>query len=286
MTDSNTKSVRSYEAGRSVSGPIDACHVAWQELSASRHVIWHLFKRDFVAGFRQKLLGYLWIVIAPLLGIASFVFMNWTGILNPGETPIPYPIYVFMGTGMWGLLISALSTVSGGLLGNAELVIRTNIPKIAFAITGMAHLCYGLVINMVVLLIIFAAFRTAPSLVGFAVYPLVILPIIVLGMGIGLLLAVIGAVARDISGMVGTVIGLVMYVTPVVYTAEFADPNLRLLVDWNPLTYLVDTPRSLFVLGTMPHPLEFALSSLLAFTILFLSVYGFYLIKDKVAERL
>jgi ABC-type polysaccharide/polyol phosphate export permease len=282
----SAKIVRTYEADRTVSGPISAIVLASQEIYWSRHVIWHLFKRDFVAGFRQKLLGYLWIVIAPLLGIASFVFMHWTGILNPGETTIPYPIYVFIGTGMWGLLISALSTVSGGLLGNAELVIRTNIPKIAFAITGMAHLCYGLVVNMVVLLIIFAAFRLMPSPVGFLLYPLVILPIIVLGMGVGLLLAVIGTVARDISVMVGTVIGLVMYVTPVVYTAEFSDPNLNLLVEWNPVTYLVDTPRSLFVLGTIPHPLGFALASLLSFLVLILGVYGFYMIKDKVAERL
>lgn len=279
------KTIRTYEALGDILGPIDSVILAFRELYWSRHVLWHLFVRDFVAGFRQKLLGYLWIVLVPLIGIASFVFMQWTGILNPGKTEFPYPIYVYIGTSIWGLFISSLTTVASGLINNADLVMRTNIPKIGLAVTGLATLCYGLLVNLVVLVLLLFVFRLTPSPWAL-LYPLTVLPIIMLGVGMGLILSVVGAVARDITGMFVTLINLVMYVTPVVYTAQFANPVLQEVVRWNPLTYLVDAPRSLFVMGRMPEPAGYALAIVFSVAVLWLGIHAFYLIKDKVTERL
>ncbi|MGM4912865.1 ABC transporter permease [Rhizobium sp. 768_B6_N1_8] len=279
------KIVRTYEAVGDVLGPVGSVVLAARELSWSRHVLWHLFKRDFVAGFRQKLLGYLWIVLVPLLGIASFVFMQLTGILNPGNMEIPYPIYVYLGTTIWGVFISALSVVANGLIANTDLVMRTNIPKIGLAVTGLASLCYNLLVNLLVLILLLLVFGRFPS-VWVVLYPLTVLPIMALGVGIGLMLSVVGAVARDVTSMFVTLINLVMYVTPVVYTAEFANPVLQQVVFWNPLTYLVDAPRSIVVLGTVPSWLGYLAASLFSVIVLWIGVHAFYLIKDKVTERL
>ncbi|MBX4967382.1 ABC transporter permease [Rhizobium binae] len=279
------KIVRTYEAVGDVLGPVGSVVLAARELSWSRHVLWHLFRRDFVAGFRQKLLGYLWIVLVPLLGIASFVFMQLTGILNPGNMEIPYPIYVYLGTTIWGVFISAVSVVANGLIANTDLVMRTNIPKIGLAVTGLASLCYNLLVNLLVLILLLLVFGRFPS-VWVVLYPLTVLPIIALGVGIGLMLSVVGAVARDVTSMFVTLINLVMYVTPVVYTAEFANPVLQQVVFWNPLTYLVDAPRSIVVLGAVPSWLGYLAASLFSVIVLWIGVHAFYLIKDKVTERL
>lgn len=277
--------IRTYEAQGEVLGPVRSLLLAGNELYWSRHVLWHLFVRDFVAGFRQRLLGYLWIVIVPLLGIASFVFMQFTGILNPGQTEFPYPIFVFIGTTIWGIFITALTVVSNGLISNTDLVMRTNIPKIGLAITGLAQLFYNLFVNLVVLVLLMAVFGLVPSIWAL-IYPLAVLPIIMLGVGIGLILSVIGAVARDVTSMFTSLINLVMYVTPVVYTADFKSIALQRVVHWNPLTYLVDSPRSLFVLGSLPSAVGYAAASLFSILVLWLGIHAFYLIKDKVAERL
>jgi ABC-type polysaccharide/polyol phosphate export permease len=279
------KIVRTYEALGEVLGPISSVILAARELSWSRHVLWHLFKRDFVAGFRQKLLGYLWIVLVPLLGIASFVFMEMTGILNPGNTEFPYPIYVYIGTTVWGIFVTAMSVVANGLIANTDLVMRTNIPKIGLAVTGLAALCYNLVVNFAVLIVLMFVFGRLPSIWALF-YPLMVLPIIMLGVGIGLMLSVVGAVARDITGMFITLINLVMYVTPVVYTAGFSNPLLQQIVFWNPLTYLVDAPRSVFVLGIIPYWPGYLAATLFSMAVLWIGVHAFYLIKDKVTERL
>jgi lipopolysaccharide transport system permease protein len=107
-----------------------------------------------------------------------------------------------------------------------------------------------------------------------------------LGVGVGLILSVVGAVARDVTGMFTTLINLAMYVTPVVYTAQFSDPLLKGIVYWNPLTYLIDSPRSLLVLGRMPNPVGYVSAILFSTAVLWLGIHTFYLIKDKVTERL
>jgi len=283
--DRKNKSIRVYEASGARLGVVSSLALAGRELYSARHVIWRLFVRDFVAGFRQRLLGYLWVLLAPLLGIASFVFMQQIGVLNPGRTEIPYPIFVYIGTSVWGLLLGAVTNVSGGLIGNADLVIRTSIPKIAFAVTGMATICYGLLVNLAVLLLLLAWFGRPPSAWAL-LYPLAVLPMLLLGVGFGLFLAVVGAVARDITGMFTTLLGLVMYLTPVVYATDFPNPVLKAITRWNPLTYLIDAPRSLFVLGRVPEPARYAWSSLACVLVLIAGVHAFYLIKDRVAERL
>jgi lipopolysaccharide transport system permease protein len=77
-----------------------------------------------------------------------------------------------------------------------------------------------------------------------------------------------------------------MYITPVIYLGTLPNPNLQPLLDYNPLTYLVDGPRSLFLFGSMAHPASFAASSALACLILSLGIHGFYLVQDHVAERI
>ena len=277
--------IRIYEAVGEAPGPLRTLQLAAGELYWSRHVLWHLFVRDFVAGFRQKLFGYFWIVLLPLTGIASFVFMEVTGILNPGPTEIPYPIYVFIGTSIWGTFITAMTTVASGLINNADLVMRTNIPKMGLAVTGLASIAYNLLVSVLVLVLLMALFGRLPSIWGIF-YPLAVIPILLIGVGVGLILSVIGAVARDVTGMFVTFVNLVMYLTPVVYTAQFNNRWLQLIVRWNPLTYLVDTPRALFAVGRLPNSIGFGLSTLLAFFILWLGIHSFYLIKDKVTERL
>ncbi len=285
VADDGAKTIRTYEALGVAPGPVESLRAAVRELSWSRHVLWHLFVRDFVAGFRQKLLGYLWLVLVPILGIASFVFMQWTGILNPGETGIPYPVFVYVGTTVWGLFISGLTVVANGLISNTDLVMRTNIPKIGLAVTGLATVFYNLLVNVLVLVLLLLVFRLTPS-VWALIYPLAVLPIVMLGVGIGLLLSVIGAVARDVTTIFITLINLVMYVTPVVYTAQFSSAALQTVVRWNPLTYLVDTPRSLLITGEIPDPAGYALAIAFTAAVLWIGVHAFYLIKDRVAERL
>ena len=285
MGKMNKKVVRCYEPTGDILSLSGVLRMAWREILFSRHVIWHLFKRDFVAQFRQKILGYLWILIAPLMSILPFAFLHRTGILNPGVMKMPYPMYIVMGMGIWGFLTNAFIVVSGGLQGNQDLIMRTNIPKITFAITGMANILYSVLVHCFVVLLLALLLGVTPSLWAL-LYPVTLLPIVLVGVGLGLMLSVIGTVARDLTGIMATFLNLVMYLSPVVYEPEFGNSALQVIVKYNPMTYLVDIPRSLFVLGEFPNPRAFVAATLFSLLVTVLGLYSFYSIKDKVAERL
>lgn len=279
------KTIRTYAPVGHAFGFVGTLKLAWAEIFFSRHVIWHLFKRDFVGQFRQKILGYFWIVIAPLLAIVPFIFLYRSGIFNPGQTAMPYPVFIVMGMGIWGFLTTSFTVVSGGLQSNQDLIMRTNIPKITFAITGMANILYGVLIHCLTVLIFLIVLGIKPS--GWAIfYPLTLLPIILLGTGLGLIFSVLGTVARDLNSIMSTLLNLLMFLSPVVYKPEFGEGILNTIITWNPFTYLVDTPRSLFVLGEFPNPQEFILATLFSIIVIAIGIHAFYLIKEKVAERL
>ncbi len=256
-----------------------------RDLWTTREVIWRLSARDFMVQFRQKLLGYLWAFLNPLIGAASFLFLNYAGILNAGEMGIPYPLYLFFGVIVWALFAGSISAVSSGLTVHADLVVRTNVPRIALVLSGLAGVLYLFLVNIVILVLCCVLFRIPPS--GWAVtLPLTVLPLMALGVGIGLVLAVVAVMARDVTTVVQTVLNLLMYLSPVVYVPKFENRHLQQLIDWNPLTHLIHGPRGLFFSGEVYEPAGFALATILGFAVLACGVHAFYMIQDYAAERL
>ncbi|GAB7081077.1 ABC transporter permease [Megalodesulfovibrio paquesii] len=259
---------------------------ARQELHQSRHVIHRLFWRDFLAQFRQKILGYLWALLGPLIGVLSFLFLYAMGVLRPGDNEMPYTLYVMIGSNIWGCLPGAMALVSSGLQSQADLIMRTRVPKIALAVSSLSSFLYGTFISMITTLIVFLAHGIWPSPWFFA-YPLLILPMLLLGTALGLVLSVLGSIARDLTPMATQFLSLVMYITPVVYVqSTITNPVVKACVAWNPLTYLVDVPRSLVVTGEASSVGVYLLVSLVALALLVVGLRVFYLLEDLVAERL
>ncbi len=285
-TDNDGMPVTIYEPNETQGGFIWGLQRAGGDIAASKHVIMRLFWRDFTAQFRQKLLGYFWALLSPLLGIASFLFLFFIGVLRPGEGEIPYPVYVMVGSTIWGCLPGAMGAVSGGLQAQADLIMRTRIPKVALALSSLASLSYGILISMATMTIIFILTGVKPTWWLLA-YPLLALPMVLLGTAIGLVLSVLGSIARDLTPMVTQGLALVMYVTPVIYVhSTIQNVFVKALIDWNPLSYLVDVPRSLICLGHADHVGVYLIIAVGTVILVAIGLRIFYLLEDLVAERL
>lgn len=259
---------------------------AIEDIVASRHVIVRLFWRDFIAQFRQKLLGYFWAFLSPFLGIVSFLFLFAIGVLKPGEGDIPYTIYVLVGSTIWGCLPGAMGLVSGGLQAQADLIMRTRIPKLALAVSSLAGLVYSIGISMVTMLILFLFIGVTPSW-WILLYPLLVLPMVLLGTAAGLVLSVLGPIARDLVPLATQALSFVMYVTPVIYVqSSIQNPVVKKLIEWNPITYLVDIPRSLVCLGRAENIETFLWVAIGTIVLVTIGLRIFYLLEDLVAERL
>ncbi len=256
-----------------------------ENIIRSRELIWQLFKRDFFAAYKKSFIGITWIFIAPVVGIISWVFLQMTGMLHPGEIGIPYPAYVLIGTSMWGLFMgfynSARSTLTSGL----SLVMQVNYPHEAllFKQTAqhLANFSIGFVMNIAVLV----SFGVIPSW-KIIFLPLIVLPLFLLGAAIGLIISMIAIVAVDIDRIITMGMGLLMWGTPLIYSDQVESGFVQLIIKWNPLTYLVCSARDIIIYGRLYDVTGYFICTGLSLLLFIISWRLFYVSENKMIEKM
>jgi lipopolysaccharide transport system permease protein len=110
---------------------------------------------------------------------------------------------------------------------------------------------------------------------------------VLLGAAAGLVLSVLGSIAKDLIPIATQVLALLMYVTPVIYLhSTIKNSLISTMIKWNPVTYLIDIPRSLICLGHTDHIRFYFLSFSGTLILVVIGLRIFYLLEDLVAERL
>jgi lipopolysaccharide transport system permease protein len=251
----------------------------------SRELIWQLFKRDFFASYKKSFIGVTWIFIAPIMGIVSWVFLNMTGMLHPGDVGIPYPAYVLIGTSMWGLFMGFFNSAKATLSSGKALVMQVNYPREALLFKQTAQHLANFSIIFVMNIIVLFAFKVIPS-GKIILFPLVVLPLFFLGGAIGLVVSMISIVAVDISRMINMGMGLMMYLTPVIYSDKVNSQFAQSIIKWNPLTYLVCSARDIVIYGRLYDAKGYFICVALSFLLFMISWRLFYVSEDRIIERM
>lgn len=227
------------------------------DLLASRELAWRLFVRNISAQYRQSLLGYLWAFLPPIVTTLTFVFLNAQQILNVGETPIPYPAYVMVGTLLWQGFVDALNSPIKLVTQSKSMLAKINFPREALILAGLCEVLFNFTIRLVLMLIVFVWFGIAvPPTILLA--PVGILALMALGLMIGILLTPLGVLYRDIEWGIAVLVSMWFFVTPVVYPPPTRWPA-SLLAQVNPVSPLLLTTRELLTIGTVSQPGSFLL---------------------------
>jgi len=284
--ESDGQSITVYEPNqRQKIGFLKSLLVMFGNIHASKELIWQLFVRDFIAVYKKSFLGVGWLFISPIIGIISWVFMNATGVLNPGDTGIPYPAYVLLSTSIWGLFMGFYSSAAGTLGAGGGFIMQVKYPHEALLIKQVAQhvatFLIGFLMNIVVLLI----FHVIPSW-KIIFFPAVALPLFFLGAGIGLIIAVISVVAVEVQRIFDTVFGFLIFLTPVIYSPNFSNPFLKTVTEINPLTYLIGGVRDMIVYGRIDHWERFLYATAFSLLIFIISWRLFYVSEEKVIEKM
>lgn len=251
----------------------------------SRELIWQLFKRDFLASYKKSFLGITWIFIAPIMGIISWVFLQKTGMLKPGDVGIPYPAYVLLGSSMWGLFIGFFESASKTLSAGQSLVMQVNYPHEALLFMQTAQQISNFLIGFVMNIAVLIGFGVIPSL-GILLFPLVVLPLFFLGAAIGLIASMISVVAVDINRVINMGMGLLLYSIPIIYSNKIESQTVQAIIKWNPLTYLVCSARDIIIYGRLYDISGYFICSGVSFILFLISWRLFYVSEDRIIERM
>ena len=97
--------------------------------------------------------------------------------------------------------------------------------------------------------------------------------------------AIFAVLVDYVTKVVGTLFGLLMFVTPVIYSPNVSDQWLQEVIWHNPMTYLVAGPRDLLLSGSMEHARGYAVSAAMAIVMFLVSWRLFFIAEQKVVEK-
>jgi len=211
------------------------------DLGASRFLAWRLFVRNMAAQHRQTVLGYLWLLLVPVVQTLLWVFLNAQKVINIGTTDIPYPAFVLTGTLLWQGFADALQMPMQQVQASKQMLTKIHFPHEAILFAAMGQVLVNFSIRLLLLIVVFLWFEL-PLTMSLLLAPLGILGLINFGMMIGLLLTPLALLYGDVERMLVMSISLWFFVTPVIYPPPTG--GLAALVTWlNPVTPLLVTTR-------------------------------------------
>jgi lipopolysaccharide transport system permease protein len=215
-----------------------------------------LFLRQFIAEGRRSLLGFGWVVVAPMAGMVSWLFLRQGNLLQPGTTEVPYWAYIMLGMAIWGMFMGLFRAASGALMAHHSLLLFTRIPPVLLCMVQAAE---SLARSIVTLIIIGSIIAFSGVPVAWAwIFPGVIamIPLILLAISLGIATASLSAILPDAGRVISAIMGFGFFTTPLVYARSAIQvPLFKLAVEKNPLTPLVCMVRDMWLLG---QPLSFA----------------------------
>ena len=266
-------------------GLLRSLKIMYGNMTNNWQLNYQLFKRDFLQQYKKSLLGMAWLFITPIIGIISWVFMNATGVLKPGDVGIPYPAYILIGTTIFGLFQSFFTGASGTLSAGAGFISQVNYPHDSLLVKQTLQQLASFAINFSITMVILLFFKVYPSWL-ILLLPLLIIPLFLLGSAIGLVSSILTVVAPDVQRLLGFFMGLLLFITPVIYSSKIDNPILQKVIKWNPLTYVVGGVRDAIIYGRIEHFDRFLIVTGISFILFFMAWRFFYISEQKVIEKM
>lgn len=250
-----------------------------KELLQYKFLMFLFVRRDFVAQFKQTILGPLWFIIQPVMtsGIFTIIFSEIAKIPTDGVPPF---LFNLAGVTLWNYFASCLTSTSNTLGGNAGLFGKVYFPRMAVPISTVITRLYTFGIQFVFFLVVYFVLMANGAILKPNWY-LLFIPVVVahaalLGLGIGLWASALTVKYRDLNQLIGFGISLAMYATPIFYPLSVVPEQLKWLVAGNPMAPVVETFRYAFTgTGTVPI-VEYSVSLGITVIVLFFGIALFH----------
>jgi lipopolysaccharide transport system permease protein len=205
-----------------------------------------MVRRDFVALYKQTILGPLWFIIQPLFTIVIYtiVFGNIAGISTEG---LPRPVFYMAGITIWNYFADCLLKTSGVFRDNAGVFGKVYFPRLVVPLSAIISNMVRFAIQM----LLFLGFVFYYYLNGMALhlnacallFPYLVILVALLGMGCGMIISALTTKYRDLSLLVGFGMQLLMYATTVIYPLSAAPEKYQWIIRLNPVTAIIETFR-------------------------------------------
>ncbi len=222
----------------------------FKEIWQYRDLLLLFVRRDFVAVYKQTILGPLWFFIQPI--VSSFVFyVIFTGVASIPTDGMPPYLFYLAGLTAWNYFSSCLTSTSNVFVSNAGIFGKVYFPRL---ITPLAIVISNLIkfaMQFIVFMLFYVYFLYHGANLHITIYatlfPVLLLLMAGLGLGLGIMVSALTTKYRDFTFLVGFGVQLLMYATPVIYPLSEIPEKYQGLIMLNPMTGVVETFRLAFL---------------------------------------
>ena len=255
----------------------------FDELWEYRELIYFFIWRDIKVRYKQTAMGASWAVIQPLATMLLFtlVFGKLAHIPSDG---LPYAVFYYAALLPWNYFATALQKTSTVVVSNQHILTKVYFPRLTLPLFAV---CTGLVdfaISFGMFVILLAWYHITPTRHALW-FPVFLLMALLTALGVGLWLAALNALYRDVAQILPFLMQFWMFGSPVVYSSSMVPAKWRWLYGLNPMSGVIEGFRwSLAGSGTAPGTL-FAVSACIVIAILIGGLAFYQKMETEIADR-
>jgi lipopolysaccharide transport system permease protein len=224
----------------------------------NRVLAWEMGRRDLLVFNKGTVLGFSWLIVRPLIQVSAYVVIVSIIFRVPFDSDkgrFGFILYVLSGTVPWQLMTSVLQEAPSYVRSRIELLKQVVFPLEILPITNIIVAALGPLISLAVYFVLAGSAGALHWSVLLLPVPLMLLFIFVLGCA--WFLMVVGMLFVDLREVVAIVMGMLVYMSPVVLTEKAVGPAIWHLLNFNPLFHVVICFRDVFEAEF--HPLNWVL---------------------------
>jgi lipopolysaccharide transport system permease protein len=209
------------------------------EIWRYRELLMFLVWRDVKVRYKQTVLGSAWAIIQPVMTMIVFTifFGRFGGMAQ--HVSVPYPVFAYAGLLAWTYFATTIGNAGNSLVASSNLISKVYFPRliIPFSAAGV-----GLVDFAVAAVLMFAllAWYGVGLTLQILLLPLFLGLLIVAAVGVGTLLAALVIAYRDFRHVLGFMVQLWMFASPLAYPVDVIPERWRLLYALNPMVGVID----------------------------------------------
>jgi lipopolysaccharide transport system permease protein len=203
-----------------------------------RELLYFFVWRDIKIRYKQTAIGAAWAVLQPFL--TMLVFSLFFGRLAhiPSEG-LPYPIFYYSALLPWMYFSAALQNVTNAIVENQRLITKVYFPRLALPLSSVLSGLIDFGISFLLFVAIMAFYHMRLTAMALWLPAFVVLAILT-ALGVGLWLAALNAIYRDVRYVLPFLVQFWMFASPVAYPSALVPAKWRWLYHLNPMAGVID----------------------------------------------
>jgi lipopolysaccharide transport system permease protein len=231
-----------------------------RELWEHRSLIVFLTGRNLKVRYKQAALGVGWAFIQPIVAGLTLTLV-FGRLAHVGSDGVPYLPFVMLGYSGWSLFSNGVTLSTTSLVVDRPLITKVYFPRVLIPLSTVLPGFVDFALAMIPLAVVMTVTGVSPG-IGLVTLPLWVLAIGVVSLGVGLVFATLNVRYRDAAALLGILIQLLFFLSPVIYPASKVHGAFRWVYALNPMAGLLTGLRWSLLQTPLPGlPLVVSLTS-------------------------